>query len=142
MSKKGPILMVDDDADDCELVKEVLRKEKIENELICFSDSNKAIEYLKNTAQKPFLILSDVNIPGMSGIEFRKKLHEDEELRHKSIPFIFFTTSAGPFAIKQAYEMNVQGFFEKPTSFTEVCNLIRRIYDYWQMCRHPHNGIS
>ncbi len=140
MAKNGPILCIDDDADECELIKSVLLNEKIRNELVCFSDSNKAFTYLKTTDQQPFLIFCDINIPGMNGIEFRKKLHEDEELRRKSIPFVFFTTSAGTEAVRRAYEMNVQGFFEKPSSFKEITQLIRRIYDYWQICKHPNNG--
>ncbi len=139
MSKNGPILLVDDDNDECELIKSVLQIEKIRNELVCFSDANQAFTYLKTTNQQPFLILSDINIPGMNGIEFRKKLLGDEELRRKSIPFVFFTTTAGPATVRNAYEMSVQGFFEKPSSFKEVTQLIRRIYDYWQICKHPNN---
>ncbi|MGK2862962.1 MAG: response regulator [Chitinophagaceae bacterium] len=138
MSKNGPILLVDDDVDECELVKIGLKNENIKNELICFTDPNKVYAYLKTTEQQPFLILCDINIPGMNGIEFRKKLHDDGELRRKSIPFIFFTTTAGPAKVRKAYEMSVQGFFEKPSSFKEVTELVRKIYDYWQICKHPN----
>ncbi len=139
MAKTGPIILIDDDADECELIGDSLKQLKINNELVCFGNGKQALEYLKTTTDKPFLILTDVNMPVMSGIELREKIYEDEELRRKSIPFIFLTTSAGAPAVKKAYEMSVQGFFEKGHSIGEVKQVLKEIYDYWQRCKHPNN---
>ena len=139
MSKKGPILLIDDDADECEVITETLRHLKIENALLCFNDGQEALDYLRSTIEQPFLILSDVNMPGMNGLELRRQIFNDEALRRKSIPFIFLTTSATPMAVNEAYEMSVQGFFEKPHSMAEIKSLIKEIYGYWQHCRHPNN---
>lgn len=137
--KKGPILLVDDDLDECEVIKDALERQKIENELICFPNGIKALEYLRTTTGQPFLILSDLNMPGMGGLELRKILNEDPYLKEKSIPFVFLTTTPGIYAVREAYELSVQGFFEKGKSMQEIGELLREIYNYWQRCRHPNN---
>lgn len=75
----------------------------------------------------------------MSGLELRRKISEDEELKKKSIPFVFLTTSATQYAVSAAYEMSVQGFFEKPHSFGELAKLLNELCTYWKNCRHPNN---
>ncbi len=137
--KKGPILLIDDDQDEWELMKDVFTETKIKNTLLCFADGKQAINYLRTTTEQPFLIFSDINMPGMNGLEFRRVISSDEQLRKKSIPFIFFTTSANAKAVEEAYELSVQGFFEKPHSMGEIKALIKEIYGYWQHCRHPNN---
>lgn len=139
MAKTGPIILIDDDADECELISDALKQLSIQNKLICFGDGKQALEYLKTTTDQPFLILTDVNMPVMSGIELRQRIYENEELRRKSIPFIFLTTSAGAPAVEKAYKMSVQGFFEKGHSIGEVKQVLKEIYDYWQRCKHPNN---
>lgn len=138
MSKRGPILLIDDDADEYELVKDALQAEGIANELHCFASGEEGLRFLQTATQKPFLILSDINMRGMNGLELRRRINADEALRKKSIPFIFFTTTASPAAVSEAYEMSVQGFFEKPDSVAGIRALLREIFDYWQRCRHPN----
>lgn len=138
MSQSGPILVIDDDAEDFELFQLVIEMEKIENPLLHFQDGTEALKYLKSTKELPFLILSDINMPKIGGIALRKIINEDEILRHKSIPFIFFTTSAGGVAVRQAYDLSVQGFFIKGDTVKELSRLIRLIYDYWSECQHPN----
>lgn len=139
MSKKGPIILVEDDKDDQELIKEILRSIGILNKLVCFSNGSEALDYLKTSIEQPFLILSDVNMPVMDGITLRKYINENERLRKKSIPFVFLTTTAGMPAVRQAYEMSVQGFFEKGSSLTEIGTTLKLICDYWQRCKHPNS---
>ncbi len=81
----GPILIIDDDLDDWEIFKMIFTELGVENNLLFFDKAKKALDYLYETKDKPFLILCDVNMPLMTGIEFRKKLNEDEYLRRKSI---------------------------------------------------------
>ena len=139
MAKRGPILLVEDDKDDQEIIKEVLHQINIPNKFICFANGQEVLDYLKTTADQPFLILCDVNMPVMDGLELRKSIDENEYLRRKSIPFVFLTTTAGGSAVKAAFDMSVQGFFEKGSNMQEIGTIIRLIYDYWQMCRHPNN---
>jgi CheY-like chemotaxis protein len=137
MFRNGPILLVEDDQDDQEIMREIFQQVHISNPLICFSNGQQAFDYLLNGGDEPFLILSDLNMPVMGGIELRRKINSNEELKRKNIPFVFLTTTAGSAAVKEAYQMSVQGFFEKGSSMQDIGKMIRVLYDYWQMCRHP-----
>lgn len=140
MAKAGPIILIDDDPEDEELLREVLQKLGIQNQLIHFNVCSKAWDYLKNTPGQPFLIISDVNLPIQSGIEFKRQIDEDPQLRSKSIPFVFLSTSIDQYSVNIAYkEMTVQGFFKKPNSFDELTTVIKLLMDYWKLCRHPNS---
>lgn len=140
MPKNGPIVLIDDDPDECEVIGEAFKMENITNELKCFYDGADALQYLSSTHEQPFLILTDINMPKLGGIALREVIQQNPELKEKSIPFIFLTTSAGPNAVRQAYEMSVQGFFEKPTRLADIRKMIRVICDYWAMCKHPKSA--
>jgi DNA-binding NarL/FixJ family response regulator len=102
-----------------------------------FGSAEGVISYLLTTKDKPFLIISDVNLPEANGFELRRKIFENYYLREKSIPFVFLSTSAHPGAVTSAYNMMVQGFFQKPSDFTLFKMLIKSIIDYWEGCEHP-----
>ena len=140
MSKSGPIILIEDDVDDENIFKEVLKELGIANSLIWFTKTDEALHYLKATSEQPFIIFSDVNLPGQSGIEFKRNLDNDEELRKKSIPFVFYSTSVNQETVNEAYtKMTVQGFFQKGNSYEEIKTMIKQIIDYWQTCRHPNS---
>jgi len=137
MVKNGPILIIEDDVDDQELLSEVLKELEIPNVLKFFNSCMQAFNYLLTSIEKPFLIISDINIPAMTGLEMCKKMMDHESLRMKSIPFLFLTTTGDRQTIAQAYEIPVQGFFVKPSNIQELKNMLKTIIDYWQICKHP-----
>ncbi|HEU4471182.1 MAG TPA: response regulator [Flavisolibacter sp.] len=137
MSKKGPIVIIEDDLDDQSILEEVFGLLEVKNELLFFTNGLKALEHLKVAAEDPFIIISDVNLPGMSGPDLKREINKDPVLREKSIPFVFFTTTASNQAVKDAYEMMVQGYFQKGNSFAELTNALRLIVGYWTLCKHP-----
>jgi CheY-like chemotaxis protein len=137
MVKNGPILIIEDDVDDQELLSEVLKELEIPNVLKFFNSCMQAFDYLLTSIEKPFLIISDINIPAMTGLEMCKKMMDHESLRMKSIPFLFLTTTGDRQTIAQAYEIPVQGFFVKPSNIHELKNMLKTIIDYWQICKHP-----
>jgi len=139
MSKIGPIILADDDADDCHLIKAAFQEMKIPNEVICIHTGKEVLAFLRETNKQPFLILSDINMPAINGIELRKQIIADPYLRKKSIPFVYITTSPVKSSVFEAYEMNVQGFFEKSQTYEGLKNMLRQIYEYWQNCWHPNN---
>ena len=63
-SKDGPIILIDDDEDEYDLMREILATQKLPNELICFGECQDALHYLRTTNQKPFIIFCDLNISG------------------------------------------------------------------------------
>lgn len=139
MAKAGPILIIDDDKDDCELIMIALQQLNISNAVRCFENGKHALDYLQATPDKPFLIFCDINMPVMDGLELRRQISLDPQLRNKSIPFIFLSTTANPVPIKEAYEMSVQGFFVKGKTVEEIRQLVKEIVSYWSRCKHPNN---
>lgn len=141
MSKRGPIVIVEDDPDDQEIMQEAVPQAGASNKLVFFDRCTNAFDYLKTTPDQPFVILCDVNLPVMSGVEFKRMIDEDEQLRARSIPFIFFSTSADRKAVDVAYkELTVQGFFKKNEQFEDLVGDLKVIFDYWKICKHPNSG--
>jgi CheY-like chemotaxis protein len=138
MNKTGPIVVIEDDTDDKEILKEIFKELDFNNEIIFFEDGEKALDYLTNTDTEPFLILSDINMPKLNGIQLREKIHTNEDLRLKCIPYLFFTTSAEQKYVVDAYSKSVQGFFIKPNSFEKLKHSIKIIVEYWQECESPN----
>lgn len=137
MSKGGPIIIIEDDTDDQELLNEILKELQVPNVVKFFNSCLQAFDYLLTTIEKPFLIISDINLPAMTGLELCKKIMTNELVRMKSIPFIFLTTTSDHKVISEAYQMFVQGFFVKPTSIKELKETVGMIVNYWKVCRHP-----
>ena len=138
MNKTGPIVIIEDDKDDQDILTEIFNELAYENEVIFFEDSVLALEYLTATEIEPFLVLSDINMPKLNGMELREKIHNNEDLRMKSIPYLFFTTSAEQNHVIDAYSRSIQGFFVKPRSYDKIKTMIAKIVEYWQECESPN----
>ena len=108
MNKIGPIVVIEDDAEDQEILAEIFKTLDYKNPIIYFSDSEEALQFLIDTKIKPFLILSDINMPKLTGFELRQKVHTNEDLNLKCIPYLFFTTTSAQKAIVDAYSQSVQ----------------------------------
>ncbi|MEO7523190.1 MAG: response regulator [Ferruginibacter sp.] len=78
MNKRGPILIIEDDRDDQEILIEIFKELNYENEVIFFDEGEKALEYLIATMIKPFIIFSDINMPKLNGLELRLKIKENQ----------------------------------------------------------------
>ena len=141
MNKTGPIILIEDDSDDLELIIQIFKEIKIENKVHSFFDGVEAYEFLKKFPEQPFLILSDVNMPKLNGFELREKIQNNENLNLKCIPYLFFTTSAEQKMVVDAYSNSVQGFFVKPTNYNNLKRILTNIVEYWKDCHSPHaNG--
>lgn len=138
--KNGPIILVEDDPDDQEFITDALATLGVKNEIIIFENGQKAYAYLKSTEDQPFLILSDLNLPVMNGLQLKAEIHTNDYLRNKSIPFIFLSTSADKRAVTEAFELCVQGFFVKENTYEGIQQQLKQIIDYWKNCRHPNSA--
>jgi CheY-like chemotaxis protein len=138
MNKTGPIIIIEDDLDDQDILADIFKELNYANEVIFFGDSVQALGYLTDTDVEPFLVLSDINMPKLSGMELREKIHNNEDLRLKSIPYLFFSTSAEQKHVIDAYSRSIQGFFVKPTSYVKLKEIIVKIVGYWQDCESPN----
>ncbi len=139
MNKNGPVIIIEDDADDQDFLKEVFQKLKYPNELIFFADGQEALDFLNSGKVVPFIILSDINMPKLSGFELRTKLKEDAELTIKCVPYLFFSTALNQKSVMDAYSLSVQGFFVKQNSMDELEKTITVIMEYWKRCAAPKN---
>ena len=133
----SPIIIIDDDEDDLYLVKEAFISLKVENEIITFSDGFKFLEYIKKTDKKSFFILCDINMGSINGLELKKIILDDERLRLKCIPFLFWSTSKASPDIIKAYSYNAQGYFIKPVGVEKLNDMLLSIVHYWNYSQHP-----
>lgn len=138
MAKTGPILILEDDQDDREIYETIMDSLGVKNEIRFFEGGDDLLRYLQVTLEQPFIILSDINLPRMSGLELRRQIQADEFLRRKSIPFVFLTTVESKEVVDEVYELTVQGFFVKKNTIGEVEKQVRQILDYWRDCKHPN----
>lgn len=130
---RGPILLVEDDEVDQEIFSEALNQLDLRNRLVIKNNGEEALEYLVNE-ETPFIIFSDINMPRMNGLELLRKIEENEQLKKKSIPFIFLSSSSSEEQIYQAYMLLCQGYFEKPSNYGGYRDIIRCAIEYWEHC--------
>ena len=138
MNKNGPIIVIEDDMDDQELMADVFKELDYNNEILFFGDGEEALDFLVNNKPEPFIVFSDINMPKLNGMELREKIHNNEDLRLKCTPYLFFSTNAEQQHVIDAYSKSIQGFFVKPNSFSELKRTLKIIIDYWKECVSPN----
>lgn len=130
------ILLVDDSEDDVVMARKVFAKLDMPHTLAVAGSAAEALDYLncsgrhagrKRTA--PDLLLLDINMPGMDGLELLKKLKADKDL--KKIPVIMLTSSASQEDIRRSFESGAASFITKPSSFEGYRDLMSQFSKYW-----------
>ncbi|HMI80050.1 MAG TPA: response regulator [Ferruginibacter sp.] len=136
--KNSPIVIVEDDEDDCEMLVNVFREIGVANEFRCFLHPVKAIEYLKTTKEIPFLIISDINMPYMDGFAFKKVIDLDTTISNKRIPFVFLSTAKENNLIDESFHLSIQGYFQKPNDLESLKEIAHAIVVYWKHGAFKH----
>lgn len=139
MSLRGPIICVEDDEDDQYLIQYSLEELGVTNPIRFFVDGQAALEYLVAMNEQPFLILCDINMPRLNGLELRHQILESDYLRQKAVPFVFLTTAANKEMVQEAYNATVQGFYQKAHTVAGLKAQLRQIIEYWTSCLHPNS---
>lgn len=136
------ILLVEDDEVDVMNVKRAFKKYKITNPLFVAGNGVDALAMLRNsdsgTPKVPTnrrLILLDLNMPKMNGLEFLQQLRQDKEL--KRTPVIVLTTSDEDKDRIEAYNLNVAGYILKPVTFGNFAEVMVALNKYWALCEMP-----
>ena len=137
MNRNGPVIIIEDDIDDQIFLKSVFTKLNYPNEVLFFIDGEQALEYLDKPAILPFIILSDIDLPKLSGFDLREKLKTDADLSIRCIPYLFFSKTAEQKAVIDAYSVSAQGFFIKQTEISKLEKMISVIMEYWKICTTP-----
>jgi CheY-like chemotaxis protein len=137
MEKLAPlvILLVEDDLADQKLIKISLRNEKIANDLYTVQTGEEGLDFLYHRGNysdgtpQPDLILLDLNMPGMGGKEFLRRVKKDERL--KQIPVVILTTSEAEKDIIDSYKLQASGYVHKPVTLVEFKEAMKKLKEYW-----------
>lgn len=131
------ILLVEDDEVDVMTVQRAFRTNHITNPLFIAADGIEALEKLRGSEMPKGrrLVLLDLNMPRMNGIEFLQELRKDPELA--STPVVVLTTSNDDQDKVQAYNMNVAGYLLKPVTFQNFCDVMVALNKYWSLVELP-----
>lgn len=137
MKTKGEIIVIEDDQDDRDFLRDIFESLNYPNQIVFFEDPTKVLDYLSDAKVNPFMIISDINMPKLSGFELRDKILQDKGINKKCLPYIFLSTSQNPENIAQAYNLSVQGYFKKQEDFSKYKEMIDKIIQYWLVSLAP-----
>ncbi len=136
MQNAQPLLLVEDNVVDALSVKRALQELDASYRLVHVTSGEEALAYLTSgTHAKPSLILLDLNMPRMSGIELLRAIKSDESL--KAIPVIVLTTSEEPIDIGASFGLSVAGYVVKPLDYGRFRETISAIDSYWSLSHLP-----
>ncbi len=135
------ILLVEDNPADIELTREAFEESDFDNELTVIEDGAEALEYLyecrNQDQQTPEIILLDINLPQVNGLEILQKVKSDEQLR--KIPVVILTSSADDMDIFNSYQNYCSGYITKPVNIENFMAVAKKIEGYWfGSVRFPH----
>lgn len=135
-----PIWIVDDDIDDHELISEIFREIDCQHPLALFSSGEQLLNRLDASGEAPFIIISDLNLPKMSGFELRQGMLRTPNNKYHSVPFIFWSTTANDSLVQEAFKLRAHGFFLKERTFGRWKATLIKIIEYWTTSLMPAKG--
>jgi CheY-like chemotaxis protein len=141
MRSSKPVLLVEDDSVDAMTVKRAFKDLKVTNPLAHAINGEEALEYLRNESnERPCVILLDLNMPKMNGIEFLKVVKADDELRQT--PVVVLTTSKEEYDIVRSFELSVAGYIVKPVDYKNFVEAVRTVDLYWMLSELPEQEVG
>ncbi len=138
MQTLKPILLVEDDSVDAMTVRRAMRDLHVTNSVTHSVNGEEALQYLTDpNKEKPFVILLDLNMPKMNGIEFLKIIKADSNL--KMIPVIVLTTSKEKRDVIDSFELGAAGYMIKPVDYAKFVEILSTVMLYWSASETPKN---
>ncbi len=136
------IILIDDNHTELRLAKEAFQQiPGNPYEVIFFDRSPEAFGYIKQNAADIFIVICDIKMPQMTGMEMLEQINADYELKMEAIPFIFLSNSENLKEIEHAYSLAAQGYFVKPLQLEKLAKLFRTLIDYWSMATIPRGAV-
>jgi CheY-like chemotaxis protein len=138
------ILLVEDNLDDEELTLRALKKNNILNEVVVARDGAEALDYIFGTGDRngekiePAVILLDLKLPKIDGLEVLKRIRAEESTRH--IPIVVLTSSDEDADIVKSYDLGCNSYVQKPVEFAEFVAAIQKLGVYWLLLNVKSNG--
>lgn len=130
-----PILLVEDDHVDVLTTRRALKEIHVTNPLVVCENGEEALAWLRETGELPCIILLDLNMPIMNGIEFLHGVKGDERLRR--IPAVVLTTSDEQEDKVRSFDLGVAGYMAKPVDYRRFVEVMRSIDLYWTISEMP-----
>ena len=147
MSNLGRILMVEDDPKDVELTLTALEEYNLANEVVVARDGEEALDYLycrgnfaTRSADNPAVLLLDLKLPKVDGLEVLQQIKSDEQLR--MIPVVVLTSSHEEKDMVASYKLGVNAYVVKPVDFHEFVNAIKELGIFWAVINEPPPGSA
>ena len=145
MDKLGRILMVEDDPKDVELSLTALEEYNLANEVVVVGDGEQALDYLyyrgefqSRSGENPAVMLLDLKLPKVDGLEVLKQIKGDEKL--KLIPVVVLTSSKEEKDMVASYKLGVNAYVVKPVDFHDFVNAIKELGAFWAIINEPPPG--
>ncbi len=140
---KATILLIEDNPDDVELTLHAFQKNHMANDVVVAGDGAEGLDYLfgtgkhagRNADDAPALILLDLQLPKIGGLEVLRKVREDE--RTKRIPVVILTTSDEEDDVINGYDRGCNSYMRKPVDFNEFVNAVKQLEVYWLVLNTP-----
>ncbi|MCV2885156.1 response regulator [Aestuariibacter sp. AA17] len=133
------IILVEDDPDDVYFFKSACGALKPDTNIIVLNDGQELIHYLENNDCRDSVILLDLNMPKLGGLDVLEILNENDSVNELVI--VTYTTSSSDSDVKAAYQLGVKSYLTKPDSAKELNELIATLTSYWfKFCRFPKKG--
>ncbi len=142
MSSPGAILIAEDDPRDIELVSTSLAELNLANKIVFVRDGAEALDFLNCTGtfigrevENPVVVLLDIKMPRMSGVEVLRLMKSDERLR--CIPVVMLTSSREATDLQECYKMGVNAYVVKPMRFNDFISAIKQVGAFWALINEP-----
>jgi two-component system response regulator len=134
-TREAIILLVEDNPDDEALTRRALLKHNLRNELVVARDGQEALDYLFGGGRLPHLILLDLKLPKIDGLEVLRRLRADE--RTKLLPVVILTSSNEERDLVNGYSLGANSYVRKPVDFNEFTDAARQLGLYWLLLNEP-----
>ena len=138
--KKLYVLLVDDDEDDCELFRYSCQESRLPCEIQALNDSRKVLSFLNEGSRLPDVVVLDMMMPAMNGLEVLRVLKKSPQLAQ--IPVVMYSSSANERTVEQAYEYGAVAFVKKPHDLDEYVEMATTIIHYWSQLLFPEKSRS
>jgi CheY-like chemotaxis protein len=142
MKNLKQILLVEDDPKDIELIHAALAEHKLENEMVVARDGVEALDYLYRRgpfalrpAGNPVVILLDLKMPRMDGVQVLRQIKTDEQMR--LVPVVVLTSSRESLDLQECYQLGVNAYVVKPVRFIEFVEAVKKISVFWVLINQP-----
>jgi response regulator RpfG family c-di-GMP phosphodiesterase len=135
---KSAVILVEEDNDDVILITDIFKDLDIQHELRPFTTIEEAFVYIKGNTEKPFLVICNNNYRNGNQQRLQTQLDLFPQNKLKTIPIVFYSTTADENIVTDAFEkLHIHGFFKKASNYEQMKNDVKLIIDYWERSKHP-----